>query len=68
MLEKPEVTQEVLFISPILKDSPFRNFTFEIFAAFANAESIHKITFEQLKYLAEKGRMKVTLKIKEEGQ
>ena len=64
MKDKPEIRDEILELSPILKDDPFKDFTFELLAAFRHFQDIHVITLEQLLYLAEKGRLKVTLKLK----
>ena len=64
MKEKPQLRDEILELSPVLKDDPFKDFTFELIAAFRHFQDIHVITLEQLLYLAEKGRLKVTLKLK----
>lgn len=64
MVHSPELTEEILKLSPILKEQPFKPWTFEMLAAFGYIEDIHVATLEQLLYLAEKGRLKITFKFK----
>ena len=45
---------------------PFGTWTFEMLAAFGHVEDMHAATLEQLQYLAEKGRLKITFKFKED--
>ena len=66
MINNPEVREEVVKLSPILETEPFKNFTFEMLAAFQHIEDMHIITFEQLLFLAERGRLKLTLKFRED--
>ena len=66
MKHQPELTEEILRLSPVLKDSPFKKWSFEMLAAFGHVEDMHMASLEQLLYLAEKGRMKITFKFKED--
>ena len=66
MLHNPAAKEEILNVSPVLASEPFKNFTFEMLAAFQHIEDMHIITFEQLLFLAEKGRLKLTLKFRED--
>ena len=66
MIHSPESRTEVLETSPILSENPFKNFTFEMLAAFQHVEDMHLITCEQMNYLAEKGRMNITFKFRED--
>lgn len=66
MTHNPESKTEVLEASPILSENPFKNFTFEMLAAFQHVEDMHMITCEQMIYLAEKGRMNITFKFRED--
>ena len=68
MTHSPGTKAEVLETSPILSENPFKNFTFEMLAAFQSVEDMHVITCEQMNYLAEKGRMNITFKFKEDPQ
>jgi hypothetical protein len=52
MKDRPELSYDILKVSPILKDHPFKNFTFELLAAFGHVEDMHIITLEQLLYLS----------------
>ena len=64
MISKPELRVEIVIQNPVLRDSPFGHFRFRMLAAFNCIEDIHKITLQQLLFLAEKGRMKITLRVK----
>ena len=64
MLEQPKLRGEIVALSPILESDPFKNFTFEMLAAFQHIEDMHPITFDQLMYLTEKGRIKLTMKLR----
>lgn len=66
MLQRPETRKEVLALSPVLADNPFAQFSFEALAAFAHLEDMHPITLGQLLFLAEAGRMALTLRLKED--
>ena len=66
MSKNPAAKEEILSLSPILKNSPFKNFTFEMLAAFQHIEDMHVITLEQMTFLAETGRMKTTFKFRED--
>ena len=66
MKHQPELTEEILRLSPVLKDSPFKQWSFEMLAAFGHVEDMHMASLEQLLYLAEKGRMKITFKFRED--
>ena len=66
MIHSPAAKADILELSPILKNSPFKDFTFELMAAFAYLDDMHVITLEQLLYLAEKGRLKITFKFRED--
>ena len=56
--------REIVELSPILARSPFEKYSFEMLAAFSSIDDIHEITLQQLLFLSEKGRIKLTLKIK----
>ena len=66
MKDRPDLAEEILTLSPILKEKPFEKWSFEMLAAFGHVEDIHAATLEQLQYLTEKGRMKITFKFKED--
>lgn len=66
MLHRPETSSEVLALSPVLASSPFAQFRFEALAAFAHLEDMHPITLAQLLFLAEAGRIALTLRLKED--
>jgi hypothetical protein len=68
MQSSPSTRQEILSVSPILATDPFKNFSFEMLAAFAHIDDMHLITLEQMLFLAERGRMKLTLKFREDPQ
>ena len=68
MESNPGLREEILRISPVLNTNPFKNFSFEMLAAFGHLEDMHIITREQLLFLAEKGRLNITFKFKEDTQ
>ena len=68
MIHNPAAKADILEISPILNTNPFKEFTFEMLAAFQHIEDMHVITFEQMLYLAEKGRLNITFKFREDPQ
>ncbi|MCF6336006.1 MAG: hypothetical protein L3J12_09715 [Spirochaetales bacterium] len=68
MIHNPSAKAEILDLSPILASNPFKDFTFEMLAAFAHLEDMHVITLEQLLFLADKGRLKISFKFKEDPQ
>ena len=68
MSKNPAAKEEILSLSPILKNSPFKNFTFEMLAAFQHIEDMHVITLEQMTFQAETGRMKTTFKFREDPE
>ena len=63
--EKPQLAREIQALSPILANNPFGRIQFHLLAAFNNLEDIHPITSCQLAYLASRGRLGLTLKIKD---
>ena len=65
MLFNTSVKEEVIDKNPILKSNPFGSFTFQMLAAFNNLKDIHEITLQQLLFLAQKARLKITFKMKE---
>ena len=68
MKKNPAAKDEILNVSPILQTNPFKDFTFEMLAAFQHIEDMHVITLEQMIFLAETGRMKITFKFREDPQ
>ena len=64
MIQNPSLRAQILELSPILKSNPFKDFAFEMLAACRHVEDMHIITLEQLLYLAEKGRLKISFKFK----
>ena len=65
MNDRPDAKAEILTLSPVLESNPFKSFNFEMLAAFQHIEDMHPITLDQLTYLAEKGRLNLTLKFRE---
>jgi NAD(P)H-flavin reductase len=68
ILQRPALREQILGLSPVLGTDPFRPFTFELLAAFQHVDDVHLITLEQLLFLAEVGRLKITFKFKTSPQ
>jgi hypothetical protein len=66
MLQNPSAKTEIINLSPILSSNPFAKYNFEMLAAFNNVADVHAVTFQQLLFLAERGRLKITFKFKED--
>jgi len=64
MKDSPGLRGEILTLSPVLESDPFKNFNFEMLAAFQHIEDMHPITLDQLTYLADRGRLKLTMKFR----
>jgi hypothetical protein len=67
MEHRPECKKAVLNLSPLLKDKPFERFTFELFLALSHIDDLHFVTFDQLLFLAERKRIKVTFRLKDKA-
>ena len=63
ILDRPDCKEAAEALSPILKKNPFAKFSFEFILGARKIEDIHSITYQQLLYLSERGKMKVTLRI-----
>jgi hypothetical protein len=61
----PELRREVHDLSPVLASDPFKPFTFQLIAAFESLDDLHPITLRQIAFLSKRGRLKLTLKIKD---
>jgi ferredoxin-NADP reductase len=62
---RPELFEEIVTITPLLKSRPFAAFSFELIAAFNSLDDVHPITFRQLQFLTVNSQFKLTIKLRD---